>query len=94
MLLRVHVCDGRCPCWYMMYFLLCFVTLCFMNFMFPKHCRINLLELKCEMTLVITLDIHFLGKAFLLITGSDLSHEPVIMSFNVPMNLSLNFAQI
>ena len=94
MLLRVYVCDGRCLCWYMMYFLLCFVMLCFMNFMFPKHCRINLLELKCETTLVITLDIHFLGKAFLLITGSDLSHEPVIMSFNVSMNLSLNFAEI
>ena len=60
----------------------------FMNFMFLKHCRINLLEVKFETTLVITLNIHFLGKAFLLITGCDLSRKPVIMGFNVPMNLS------
>ena len=60
----------------------------FMNFMLPKHCHINLLELKCETTLVIALDIHFLRKAFLLITGCDLSRKPIIMGFNVPMNLS------
>ena len=66
----------------------------FMNFMFPKHCRINLLRLKCKTSLVITLDIHFLGKAFLLITGCDLSRKPGIMIFNVPTNLFLNFAQI
>ena len=65
----------------------------FINFMFPKHCRINLLKLKCETTLVITLNIHFLGKVFLLITGCDLSRKPVIIGFNVPMNLSWNFAQ-
>ena len=59
----------------------------FMNFMFLKHCRINLLELNCEKTFVITLDIHFLGKAFILITGCDLSRKPVIMGFNVPVNL-------
>ena len=66
----------------------------FLNFLFQKHCRITLLELKYETTLVITLDIHFRGKASLLITGCDLSRKPVIVSFNVPVNLSWNFAQI
>ena len=60
----------------------------FLNFLFQKHCRITLLELKYETTLVITLDIHFRGKASLLITGCDLSRKPVIVSFNVPVNLS------
>ena len=71
-----------------------FHKVAFMNFMFPKHCRINLLGLKCKMLLLITLDIHFPGKAFLLITGCDLSCKPRIMSFNVPTNLSWHFAQI
>ena len=66
----------------------------FMNFMFPKHCPINLLGLKFKMSLVITLDIHFLWKAFLLITRYDLSCKHGIMSFNVPTNLFWNFAQI
>ena len=56
----------------------------FTNFMFPKHCRINLLGLKSKTSLVITLDIHFPGKAFLLITRCGLSRKPGIVSFNVP----------
>ena len=59
----------------------------FMNFMFPKQCRINLLGLKRETLIVITLDIHFLGKVFFLITGCELSHKPGIMNLNVPTKL-------
>ena len=59
----------------------------FMNFMFPKQCRTNLLGFKCETLIVITLNIHFLGKVFLLITGCEFSHKPGIMSFNVPAKL-------
>ena len=62
--------------------------------MFPKHFRLNLLGLKCETLLGITLDIHFLGKALSLITGCDLSYKPGITGFNVPTNLFWNFAQI
>ena len=39
----------------------------FMSFMFPKHCRINFLELMWKTSSVITLDTYFLRKAFLLI---------------------------
>ena len=44
---------------------------------FLKHCRINLLGLKYKTPLVITLDIHFLEKAFLSITACDLSRNLV-----------------
>ena len=70
----------------------------FINFVFLKHCRINLLGLKCKTPLVITLDIYFLGKALLLINTCDClatwhhefqcSHEPVLKLFS---NLSLKF---
>ena len=71
-----------------------FHKVAFMIFMFPKHCRINFLGLMCKTSLVITFDTHFLRKAFLLITGCDLSRKSGIMSFNVPTNFFWNFALI
>ena len=54
-----------------------FHKVAFMNFVFLKHCLINLLRRKYKTPLVITLDIHFLGKAFLLIAACDLSRNLV-----------------
>ena len=49
------------------YLLLCnlFHKAAFMNFMFPEHCHITLLGPKCKTSLVITLNIQYLGKTFL-----------------------------
>ena len=79
-----------------LYLLLCnlFHKVAVMNFMFPKHCHITLLWHKCKTSLLITLDIYFLGKTLLLITARDLPHKPGIMSLNVPTNLFWNSAQI
>ena len=79
------------------YWCLCcnlFPKAAFMNFMFPEHCRITLLAPKCKTSFVITLNIHFLEKIFLLITTYYLSHKAGIIGFNVPTNLFWNFAKI
>ena len=58
-----------------------------MNFVFPENCHITLLGPKCKTSLVITLNIQYLGKTFLLITDSDLCLEGSITNFNVSTNL-------
>ena len=71
------------------YLLLCnlFNKAAFMNFVFPENCHITLLGPKCKTSLVITLNIQYLGKTFLLITDSDLCLEGSITNFNVSTNL-------
>ena len=88
---RFFILMERCFC-----LLLCnlFHKAAFMNFMFPEHCHITLLGPKCKTSLVITLNIQYLGKTFLLITACDLCLKCSITNCNVSTNLFWNFVQV